>query len=224
MDDVLKKIYECMIDLDAKCVEENIKNALRKGYKALDLVMGPLSSSMEKIGELYEEGEYFIAELMEAAEIFKKAFKILEPLLAKESKNFIGFKKRLTIVIGTVKGDIHDIGKSIVSAMLQASGHRVIDLGVDVDADKFIDAIVKYDADVLGMSALLTSTAKYMKEVIDELKKRGLRDKVFVIIGGAATSEDFAKEIGADAWAKDAIEALKIINDYAEKQARRNIR
>ncbi|WFO76313.1 corrinoid protein [Desulfurococcaceae archaeon MEX13E-LK6-19] len=218
LSNILDEIKNCLIDLDADCVEESVEKALNEGYSATDIMLGPMSKAMDEIGKLYEEGEYFIAELLEAAEIFKSVFRKLEPLLQEESRSKGVSSKSLTIVIGTVKGDIHDIGKTIVAVMLQAAGHKVIDLGVDVDADKFIEAIRKHDADVLGMSALLTTTIKYMKTVIDRLVEENLRDKVFVIIGGAATTPEFAREIGADAWARDAVEAVKIINEYAEKK------
>ncbi len=207
-------IKQCLVDLDRDCVIEHVEKALSSGMKAIDIVLGPLSDGMKVIGELFEKGEYFIAELLEAANIFKEVMALLEPQLRVEEKSR---GRSLTIVIGTVKGDIHDIGKNIVIALLRASGHKVIDLGVDVDAKTFIEAVKTHKAHVLGMSALLTTTARYMKNVIDELVKEGLRDKVFVIIGGAATTPELAKEIGADAWARNAVEAVKIVNEFAKK-------
>ncbi len=215
--EILEKIRRCLIDLDGQCVEEAIESALRSGISATQIVLGPLSEAMTEIGRLFEEGEYFIAELMEAAEIFKNAMRKLDPLLRRESSKLVESRRRLRIVLGTVKGDIHDIGKSLVAVMLQAAGHEVIDLGVDVPAERFVEAVRKHDAHVVGMSALLTSTAKYMKTVIDELERAGLRKRVFVIIGGAATDPQFAQEIGADAWARDAVEAVKIVNRLAEE-------
>jgi len=214
--DVLEKIRRCLVDLDRVCVEEAVREALRSGVSATEIVLGPLSEGMNEIGKLFESGEYFIAELIEAADIFKNVMKFLEPLIrAESSKNAV--RKGLRIVIGTVKGDIHDIGKSIVVAMLQAAGHQVIDLGVDVPAERFVEAVKEYGAHVVGMSALLTSTARYMKTVVEELEKAGLRKRVFIIIGGAATTPELAKEIGADAWARDAVEAVKIVNRLAQE-------
>jgi len=215
-DKLLEVIKECLINLDGECVLENIRKALSQGIPASKIVLESMSEAMREIGKLYEEGEYFIAELIEAAEIFKDAMKMLEPKLKEEAKGVGLGRKRLRIVLGTVKGDVHDIGKTIVKVMLQAVGHEVIDLGVDVSAEKFVEAIEKYKPHVLGMSALLTTTMRYMGEVIKEIEKRGLRKKVFIIIGGAPTSEEFAKEIGADAWAKNAVEAIRILNKYAE--------
>ncbi len=215
--EVMEKIKECLVDLDRDCVLEAVEKALELGVSATDIVLGPMSEAMNEIGKLYEEGEYFIAELIEAAEIFKDVMKRLDKLLKEEARK-ASTKKRLKIVLGTVKGDVHDIGKTLVKVMLQAAGHEVIDLGVDVSAEKFLDAIRKHNPDVLGMSALLTTTMRYMGEVIKKLEEEGIRGKVFIIIGGAPTSREFAEKIGADAWAKNAIEAVKIVNSYAEKK------
>jgi len=217
-EEVLKKIRECLVQLDKACVHSAVEDALRAGVSASSIVLGPMSRAMEEIGRLYEEGEYFIAELIEAATIFKEAMARLEKLISEEVSAKAVSRRRVRIVIGTVKGDVHDIGKTLVAIMLQAAGHEVVDLGVDVDADKFIDAVTRYNADVLAMSALLTTTARYMKTVVDRLKERGLRDKVFVIIGGAATTREFAEEVGADAWGRDAFEAVRIINELAERR------
>ncbi len=184
------------------------------GARATDIVLGPMSRAMEEIGRLYEEGEYFIAELMEAAEIFKEAMRVLEPLIREEAKEIKGVK-RLRIVLATVKGDVHDIGKSLVGVMLQAAGHEVIDLGVDVDVEKIVEAIEKYSPDIVGLSALLTTTSRYMRTVIEELEKRGLRGKVRVIVGGAAVTKEYAESIGADGYAANAIEAVKLVNSIA---------
>ena len=217
-EEVVEKIRECLVELDGDCVLEGVEEALKLGISATDIVLGPMSEAMNEIGRLYEEGEYFIAELIEAAEIFKDVMRRLDKLLKEEAKKAASTKRRLKIVLGTVKGDVHDIGKTLVKVMLQAAGHEVIDLGVDVSAEKFIEAIRKYNPDVLGMSALLTTTMRYMEEVIKKLREEGLREKIFIIIGGAPTSKEFAEKIGADAWAKNAIEAVRIVNKYAEEK------
>ncbi|MEM4757272.1 MAG: cobalamin-dependent protein [Desulfurococcaceae archaeon] len=215
-EDILNEIERCMVNLDRECVIEKIKEALSHGIKASEVVMGPLSKAMEEIGKLYENGDYFVAELLEAASIFKNVMEFLKDKLeADVSVSKSG--KRAKIVIGTVKGDIHDIGKTLVSIMLQAAGHEVIDLGIDVPAEKFIDAYYKYKPQIIAMSALLTTTAMYMKTVIDKFVEAGLRKKVKIIIGGAATSEDFAKEIGADGWAPNAIKAVELVNKLIEE-------
>ncbi|MCD6487595.1 MAG: corrinoid protein [Desulfurococcales archaeon] len=216
LEKVFQEIYQCLIDLDRDCVLEGVKKALDMGASATSILLEPMSRAMNEIGRLYEEGEYFIAELIEAASIFKDVLGMLEDRLVRESKG-LGGARRLTIVIGTVKGDVHDIGKTIVATMLQAQGHRVIDLGVDVSAEKFVEAVKKYNADVVGMSALLTTTARYMREIIEKLEEEGLRSRVFVVVGGAATSREFAQEIGADAWAKDAVEAVKLVEEFVKR-------
>lgn len=214
---IYDKIRSCLVDLDEECVLEEIGNALKNGSKATDIVLGPLSAGMMEVGHLYEEGEYFIAELIEAAEIFKKAMNMLNPILEKEVSGYKA-RTRHVVVIGTVKGDIHDIGKTIVAVMLQAAGHEVHDVGIDVDIEKFIEALQKYNADVLCMSALLTSTAKYMETVIRELEKRGLRNKVYVLVGGAAVTREYAEKIGADGYGKDAMETVKLVNNFPPKK------
>lgn len=211
MDNVLEKIRQCLINLDRNCVLSSVKDALSSGVSASTILLFSMSKAMEQVGKLYEEGEYFIAELLEAASIFKEAVNLLKHRLAEEA-NALKRSGKARVVIGTVKGDIHDIGKSLVSIMLEAAGYEVVDLGVDVSVEEFINACKKYNPDILAMSALLTTTATYMKVVIDELKKQGLRDKIKVIVGGAAVTEAFAKEIGADGWAPNAIEAVKLVN------------
>jgi dimethylamine corrinoid protein len=220
---VNKKIRECLIDLDGECVNASVEEAIKLGERATDVVLGPMSEAMREIGRLYEEGEYFIAELIEAAEIFKGVMKRLKPLLLEEARKGLGNSvERVKIAIGTVKGDVHDIGKSLVAVMLQAAGHEVLDLGVNVSPEKFVEAVKEWGAEVIGISALLTTTARNMKEVIEALKREGLRDKVFVMVGGAATDEEFAKKVGADAWGRNAVEAVKIVNDYVARRRGRS--
>ena len=216
-DEALEKIRESLVELDEDNLLSYIDEALRQGVSVEDIVFKAMSEGMREIGRLYETGEYFLAELMQAAEIFKKAIRKLNPLLEEKAKK-LGVEKRDVIVIGTVKGDIHDIGKNIVATMLSASGFKVIDLGVDVDAEKFIEAVEKHKPKILGMSALLTTTAKYMEHVIKELEKRGLRSKVKVIVGGAAVTNEYAKKIGADGWAKNAVEALRLVEKLLSRK------
>ncbi|RLG73129.1 MAG: cobalamin-binding protein [Thermoprotei archaeon] len=208
---LLKEIKEALINLDENKFLNLIDEALKKNIDVEKIVFQSMSEGMKEVGKLFEEGEYFLAEMIVAAEMFKKAMKKLEPKLfenVKEVKKL--FKGR--IVIGTVKGDIHDIGKSLVASMLRAAGYEVIDLGVNVPAEKFVEAVEKYKPDILGMSSLLTTTVHQMKEVIRLLKEKGLRSKVKVIIGGLATSPEYAKIIGADGWGKDAVHAIQLVN------------
>jgi 5-methyltetrahydrofolate--homocysteine methyltransferase len=156
-------------------------------------------SGLEACGQRFEEGEYFLPELIMAGEAFKAGMRILEPLMSEKPRTYEG-----TVVLGTVRGDVHDIGKNLVGFMLESAGFRVIDLGVDVTTEGFANAVQEHAPDCLGMSALLTTTMLGMEEVIETLKKRGLREKVKVILGGAPVSKRYAEGIGADGYASDA--------------------
>ncbi len=202
--DPKEKLKESLVDLDEDSFFEALKDLLARGEDPWDIILGPMSEAMDEIGKLYEEGEYFIAEMLVAADIFKKALKEMG-IEESDSESSLG-----VVVIGTVKGDVHDIGKSLVATMLRASGFKVIDLGVDVDAARFIHAVREHDADIVAMSSLLTTTRNYMKTVIDRLKEEGLRDRVKVLIGGLSTSREFAEKIGADGWGKNAIEGVEV--------------
>ncbi len=207
-----------MVDLDRECTLEKVGEALDRGVDPRTILDEALCKAMEEIGRLFEEGDYSIAELIEASEIFKEVSRILEPHLAKYAAEAKG--KGIRIVIGTVQGDIHDIGKNLVATMLKAAGYEVIDLGVDVPPERFVEAVKKYNALVVGMSALLTTTRWAMKDVIEALKKENLRDKVVVVIGGAATNPEFAREIGADGWASNAVEAVRVVNELVDRKLR----
>jgi dimethylamine corrinoid protein len=180
-----------------------LEELISSGEDPWRIILGPMSEAMKEIGRLFEEGEYFIAEMLRAASIFKKALDKLG--IEAEGGGSLG-----TVVIGTVKGDVHDIGKSLVATMLRAAGFKVIDLGVDVDADTFIRAVREHRADIVAMSSLLTTTRDYMSVVIRRLEEEGLRERVKVLIGGLSTSREFAKSIGADGWAENAIEAVEV--------------
>jgi len=213
---ILEEIKEALINLDEDRFLKLVKEALKKNVDASKIVFYSMSEGMREIGKLFEEGEYFLAEMIVAAEMFKKAMKILEPkLFEKVKKAREIFRGR--VVIGTVKGDIHDIGKSLVASMLRAAGYEVIDLGVDVPPEKFIEAVEKYEPDILGMSSLLTTTVHQMKEVIKLLEGKGLRRRVKVIIGGLATSPEYAKAIGADGWSRDAVQVVQLVDRLISK-------
>jgi dimethylamine corrinoid protein len=196
-------LKDSLVNLDEESFMKYLEELISSGEDPWKIILGPMSEAMEEIGKLFEEGEYFIAEMLKAASIFKKALDKLG--IGAEGGGNLG-----TVVIGTVKGDVHDIGKSLVATMLKASGFKVIDLGVDVDADTFIRAVKEHRADILAMSSLLTTTRDYMSVVIRRLEEEGLRGRVKVLIGGLSTSPEFAKSIGADGWAKNAIEAVEV--------------
>ncbi|MCC6029487.1 MAG: corrinoid protein [Candidatus Korarchaeum sp.] len=196
-------LKESLVNLDEESFMNYLEELISSGEDPWRIILGPMSEAMKEIGRLFEEGEYFIAEMLRAASIFKKALDKLG--IGAEGGGSLG-----TVVIGTVKGDVHDIGKSLVATMLRAAGFKVIDLGVDVDADTFIRAVREHRADILAMSSLLTTTRDYVSVVIRRLEEEGLRERVKVLIGGLSTSREFAKSIGADGWAENAIEAVEV--------------
>lgn len=203
-EDIKERFLEFDFDGTKKLVRKAV-DELRIG--PLDVVEKALRPAMSIVGEKFEEGEFFLSELIVSGQLFKEIMsEIIEPRLSVREKG----KKLGTVIIGTVKGDLHDIGKNIVATMLRIAGFEVIDLGVDVPAEKFVEAVEKYRPDILGMSALLTTVIGEIKHVIDSLKSRGLRDKVKVIVGGAAVTASFAKEVGADGYGKDAVEAVRV--------------
>lgn len=204
-EEILEKIKNLMVDLEIDKVKEAVQEALNKNIPPLTIINKALSPAMEIIGEKYEKGEYYLAELVVAGDTFKEVMDILKPYLKKQT-----LKKLGKVVIGTVRGDLHEIGKNIVATMLETAGFDVYDLGVDVPPEKFVEKAKEVDADIVALSALLTTTMIEMKNVIDEFKKAGLRDKVKIIVGGAPVTEEYAKKIGADAYGKDAVEAVKI--------------
>jgi 5-methyltetrahydrofolate--homocysteine methyltransferase len=162
------------------------------------------------VGKKFEREEYFIPDMLASAECVGAAMDILSPHLTKA-----GVESKGKFIISTVKGDLHDIGKNIVSIMLKGAGYEVIDLGADVPTDKIIQTVKEHQALFLGLSALLTTTMRVMGDVIEQLKKAGLRDRVKVLIGGAPTSDEFAQEIGADAHCKDAFQAVEMMKSMA---------
>lgn len=188
---------------DVEEVRRNVKEALDSGVEPLKIVEA-LSEALEEVGRKYEKREYFLSDLIMAGVLATEATKILEPHLVKTGRKTLG-----KVVIGTVKGDIHDIGKNIVVMMLYANGFEVTDLGVDVPAERFAEAVKKEEPQILGLSALLTSTIGEMRNVIQVLEKEGVRGKVKVVVGGRPVTREFAEEIGADGYGRDAVEAVK---------------
>ena len=182
-----------------------MEQKIQEGRPAMEIVKA-LNEGMVAVGELFSTGKYFISQLIFSAEILKTVMKRLEPLMVKTPSGPSAGK----VVIGTVKGDIHDIGKNIVVTLLRGSGFEVVDLGVDVPAEKFVTALKETGARALGLSALLNFTYPEMKQVVDELVKAGLRDKVKIIIGGTPTNEQVRQFTGADYYAEDAVTGINI--------------
>ena len=210
--DILQKIRDCIVNLDLEGALENVRKALENKVSPGEIVSRSIVEGMNIVGEKFEKGEYFLSELIVAGEIGKEITKLLDPYLKAEKAEL---KKLGKVVIGTVRGDLHDIGKNIVAMMLEAAGFEVIDLGADVPPEKFIEAVKQHSANIVAMSALLTVTMPEMKTVIEELKKAGLRDKVKVIVGGAPVTEEYAKNIGADGYGETAVEGVRICKQWA---------
>ena len=201
-------------ELTGPGVVELTQSALDNGISPDVIITQGLTAGMQVVGEKFSTKEYFIPDMLASAEAVGAAMDILKPLL--EASN-VETKGKFAIV--TVKGDIHDIGKNIVAILLKGAGYEVNDLGTDVPTEKIVEIVREYKPDYLGLSALLTTTMVAMGEVIEALKENGLRDKVKVLIGGAAVSNEYAKEIGADAYCVDGFEAIKVLDTYQESKA-----
>ena len=205
MDIQFKEIYQAVLEGDLETTKSLVESTLKTGSSADSILRGGMIPAMSEAGRLFEEGEYFVPELLIAARAMQGGLELLKPLLVAEDVKPVG-----KIVIGTVKGDLHDIGKNLVGMMLQGAGFEVTDLGSDVDAQKFVDAVKSSGATVIGMSALLTTTMSNMPSTIEALKAAGLRDKVKVLVGGAPLTKAYADQIGADGYAPDASQAAKL--------------
>lgn len=189
---------------------------LARGYTPQEILDQGLVAGMEIVGVDFRDGILFVPEVLMAANAMKGGMEILRPLLTETGAEQIG-----KMVIGTVKGDIHDIGKNLVAMMMEGAGLEVINLGINVDADMFIAAIREHKPELLGMSALLTTTMPYMKVVIDTLGEEGLRDDIYVMVGGAPVTENFAKDVGADAYGRDAAVSVDIAKAHLLKRRKK---
>ena len=210
----MEKISKAIVEFDIDNIKNLVNQALEAGIPALDIVTKGMAKGMEIVGKKYEEKEYFLAELIMAGEVMKTGMEVLEPHLKATP---VGRKG--VVVIGTVKGDLHDIGKNIVITLLKSSGFEVHDLGVDVDAQRFVEKVKETNADILALSALLTTTMVEMENVIKALKEASIRDKVKVIVGGAPITEEFASKIGADAFAVDAVQGVQKCKEMIAQKA-----
>ena len=193
----------------AKDLTALVEQQLAAGVYPKDILTEGLIKGMSVIGEKFKNNEVFVPEVLIAARAMNMALKVLKPALVNEGVQSIG-----TVVLCTVKGDLHDIGKNLVKIMMEGVGFNVVDLGVDCGADKIIDAIRWYNADIVGLSSLLTTTMVNMKDIIESIDQAGLRDKVKIMIGGAPVTQQFADEIGADAYTPDAATAAEVAKAY----------
>jgi len=208
-EEILGKIRDAIVNLDIDGVQNACKEAIEAGIPAYKAVTDGMAKGMVIVGEKYENNEYFLAELIMAGETMKEGMIVLEPHLKSGELKKIG-----KVAIGTVRGDLHDIGKNVVVTLLGAAGFDIVDLGVDVPSEKFVEAVKENNPDILGMSALLTTTMIEMESVIKALKKAGVRDKVKIIIGGAPITQEYADKIGADAAARDAVQGVNICKSW----------
>ncbi|MDQ0285180.1 MULTISPECIES: cobalamin B12-binding domain-containing protein [Desulfofundulus] len=201
----MTELARALMELDEKRVYQLVDEKIKNGISPLDII-AECNEGMAGVGDLFSAGQYFLSQMLFAAEIFKNIMKQLEPIMPKAEAS----TSRDKVVIGTVKGDIHDIGKNIVVNLLRGSGFEVIDLGVDVPAEKFVEALRETGARVLGLSALLNFTYPEMKTVVEAVTEAGLRDKVTIIIGGAPCNEQVRQFTGADYYAEDAVAGVNI--------------
>lgn len=203
-DELVKQMHDDLYDGLAEEIEEGTTILLNRGWGAEKVLNEALVSGMNIVGEDFRDGILFVPEVLLAANAMKAGMKVLRPILAKTGVRPIG-----KMVIGTVKGDIHDIGKNLVAMMMEGAGFEVINLGINTPVEKYLHALKEHKPDILGMSALLTTTMPYMKVVIDALKEEGIRGEYLVMVGGAPLNEEFGKEIGADAYCRDAATAVE---------------
>ena len=204
----VKELYDAILNGNAKQAHVSTVAALAGGADPMELISGSMVPAMDEVGKLYEAEEYCVPELLLAGRAMKSAMELLKPLLVAS-----GQRMATRVVIGTVKGDLHDIGKNIVASMLEGSGFEVIDLGTDVSPEKFVSAVVEREPQFVCMSALLTVTMPAMKTTIDALANAGVRARVKVLVGGAPVTSQYAQEIGADGYSENASGAVSMVKN-----------
>jgi len=205
MEQVLQDIFDGILNGETKAISEKVSVAVKAGFEPVRILNEAMISAMAEVGRLFELGEYFVPEMLISARTMQAGLVVLKPLLLQSDIKPIG-----KVAIGTVKGDLHDIGKNLVSMMLEGGGFEIKDLGTDVAPEKFIAAVQIDRVDIVALSALLTTTMSNMQTTIEALKAAGLRDKVKVMIGGAPVTEAYAKQIGADGYSSDASAAVRL--------------
>lgn len=211
---LLDTVVEKVLAGDAEEAAKAAKAAAEAGVEPMTIMQDGVAKGMDKINALFNELKAFIPELMRAGEAAKACMEVIKPFIKSDTSDIFVTG---TIVIGTVEGDVHDIGKNLVCTVLTASGFKVIDLGMDVKAKEFVAKAEEFNADFIGMSSLLTNSLPYQKDVIEFLKDSGIRDKYYVIVGGGPVTPDFAEEIGADGYARLATEAVELCRKLATK-------
>jgi len=211
--ELTEQMYDDLYDGLADEIAEGTQILLDRGWQAKKVLDEALVGGMNIVGEDFRDGILFVPEVLLAANAMKAGMAILQPILAETGAEPVG-----KLVIGTVKGDIHDIGKNLVGMMMEGAGFEVVDLGINTDVDTYIEALKTHQPNILGMSALLTTTMPYMKVVIDALKEQGMRDNYIVMVGGAPLNDEFSKVVGADAYCRDAATAVEVARKLIHEQ------
>ncbi|MDJ0923637.1 MAG: corrinoid protein [Acidimicrobiia bacterium] len=207
-EDILARIHDCVLDGDPTGATEGTRAGLEADIEAMALVYESMVPALREVGRRFEAGEYFLPEMLMSANAMQACMDLVRPLLADSARKPIG-----TFVMGTVAGDIHDIGKNLCNAMLESTGFKVIDLGVNVPADAFVEAITAHEPDAVGMSAFLTTTMREIGRNIGAIEDAGLRDRVKILVGGALLDQAYADEVGADGYAPDANSAARLTKE-----------
>ena len=208
MEEVLQKLYNAVLEGDFDGVKTNVPAALEAGLDPNIILNDGMIAAMREVGALFEAGEYYVPEMLIAARAMQSGMALLKPHLQKSDQKSNG-----KVLIGTVKGDLHDIGKNLVGLMLEGAGYEIIDLGVDVPAEEFVRMVIELKPDIVGMSALLTTTMQSMRMTLDALTAAGLRNNIKVIVGGAPVTDAFAQQIEADGFSPDASRAVNLVNE-----------
>ena len=214
---LVEKLYDAIVDGEAATAREAVNEELARGADPIALITGSMIPAMDDVGQLYQEEQYFVPELMLSGRAMKAAMEPLRPLLAVS-----GVKPAGTVIAGAVKGDLHDIGKNLVISMLEGAGFKVIDLGTDVKPEKFVAAIREHNPQIVCMTALLTVTMMSMKTTIAAIEAAGLRDLVKILVGGAPLNDRFAREIGADGFGETATDAVTLARQMVVASAHAN--
>jgi 5-methyltetrahydrofolate--homocysteine methyltransferase len=210
MTDIIKEIYQGVLNGKISEVPDAVQKAIDEGISADVILNSGLIAAMKEVGRLFEEGEFFVPEMLISAHAMQGGLNLLKPLLVDS-----GVEPKGKVIIGTVKGDLHDIGKNLVSMMLEGAGYEVEDLGTDVSSETFVEKL-KEGADIVGFSALLTTTMPSIETTIQAINEAGLRDSVKIIVGGAPVTQDYADEVGADGFAVDASRAVSTADSLIE--------
>lgn len=209
----LEELSKAVIDGDYEKSQFLVKDLIAQKVGLQEILNEGLIHGMNYVGEQFKQGEFFVPEVMMSARAMQTGLNIIEPLMSRTDGDYKG-----TVIIGTVQGDVHDIGKNLVTMMLKGGGYKVYDLGTDIKPERFVSEVREKKPDILAMSCLLTTTMKYMKTTVEEIKKAGLRDNVKIVVGGAPITQAYASQIGADGYSKDAASAVDVVKGLVKHQ------